>query len=276
VRFDRTPDRPAADMKAVLDNLSRSPVLMTSFEGGEPLLRDDIGDLLEHARRYSFYVLFTTSVRNLGDYPLRDYAANIDFLHVSIDEGHGNLEMFDALEWLCGLPVQVSVQTVVTRDTIAALEHKVRRCFEEGANIVIIAATPMDGARNCFPDIDELGREVDRLRAMFPHTIHTPRKYFEAYKNARCSTASIIIAPDCRLYYPCHIQGGKGPDLTTTDLTQWLATPEAAALRCRMRACTRNCGWYQYYAIDSYISPATVRQSLAPMLRQRRPGSRSR
>jgi hypothetical protein len=34
-------------VKRILDNLSRSSVLMTSFEGGEPLLREDIGELLD-------------------------------------------------------------------------------------------------------------------------------------------------------------------------------------------------------------------------------------
>ena len=62
-------DLPTEEIMAIMDNLSRSPVIMTSFEGGEPLLRDDIGDLLDYARaECKFYLLFTTSVRNLFDY----------------------------------------------------------------------------------------------------------------------------------------------------------------------------------------------------------------
>jgi len=278
VRRDRSADRSTADIKAVLDNLSRSSVLMTSFEGGEPLLRDDIGELLQYARTCGFYLLFTTSARDLMDQPLREYAPYIDFLHVSIDEGHDNLCMFEALPRLCELPVQVSVQTVVTRDTVGCLADKVRRCREAGANIVIIPASPMEGAQNCFPDMDALRRTVEDLRRNYPGTIHTPRKFFDAYAGRRCSPASVIIASDCRLYYPCHILGTKGPDLTVTDLNTWLAGDEARAMRRRMRACTRNCGWYQYYSIDSYVSPITVWESLMPMLIQairRRGGRRS-
>ena len=44
---------------------------MTSFEGGEPLLRDDIGELLAYARQCSFYLLFTTSEKNLVEISLR-------------------------------------------------------------------------------------------------------------------------------------------------------------------------------------------------------------
>lgn len=270
MRSDHSPDRSTEDIKKVLDNLSRSSVLMTSFEGGEPLLRDDIGELLTHAARCSFYLLFTTSVRNILEYPLEEYARSIDFLHVSIDEGHGNLEMFDILPRLCELPTQVSVQTVVTADSVEALDEKVRCCHEAGANIVIIPASPMDGAKNCFPDIAALAQRIGRLRRRFPHTIHTPQRYFDAYGKQRCSPASVIIAPDCRLYYPCHILGTKGPDLSQTDLIEWLKTQEAKASRALMRTCTRNCGWYQYYSVDSYISPVSAWESLAPMFLQKR------
>jgi MoaA/NifB/PqqE/SkfB family radical SAM enzyme len=254
----------------VLDNLSRSSVLLTSFEGGEPLLRPDIGELLHYARSCSFYLLFTTSVRNIFEYPIQEYARSIDFLHVSIDEGHGNCDMLGLLEQLCCLPTQVSVQTVVTKDTVCALEEKVRRCHEAGATIVIIPAAPMDGAEDCFPDIDTLARLVRELRKRYPRTIHTPRAYFDAYRRQRCSSASIVIAPDCRIYYPCHILATKGPDLTSCDLGSWLVSDEARDFRATMRTCTRNCGWYQYYSIDSYISPATAWESLVPMLFQKR------
>ena len=98
VKQHRVPDLSTDDIKAILANLSRSSVLMTSFEGGEPLLRPDIGELLEFARPCKFYLLFTTSAKNLVDYPLDEYARYIDSLHVSIDEGHDNLEgLFDVL-----------------------------------------------------------------------------------------------------------------------------------------------------------------------------------
>jgi MoaA/NifB/PqqE/SkfB family radical SAM enzyme len=269
VRKNPVPDMPTEDIKLVLNNLSRSSVLMTSFEGGEPLLRSDIGELLKYARSCGFYLLFTTSCRNITEYPLQEYARYIDFLHVSIDEGHDNLELFDVLGTLCRLPVQVSVQTVVTADTVDRLEDKVRKSHEAGANIVIIPASPMEGAANCFPDMERLRILLKNLRGKYPNTIHTPQRYFDAYKKGRCSSASVIIAPDCRLYYPCHILETKGPDLRTTDLTGWLKTDEAEKLRGTMKACTKNCGWYQYYAISSYISPASVFESVAPMLFQK-------
>jgi MoaA/NifB/PqqE/SkfB family radical SAM enzyme len=266
VKKDPVQDMSTEDVKVILRNLSRSSVLLTSFEGGEPLLRPDIGELLAYARQCKFYLLFTTSVKNLADYPLEEYARNIDFLHVSIDEGHDNLELFGLLPRLCRLPLQVSVQTVVTKETIDSLDEKVRTCFESGANIVIIPAAHMDQTENTFPDIDALERKLRELRIRFPATIHTPQGYFNAYRKGRCSPATVIIAPDGQLYYPCHILGRKGADLRSTDLMQWLTTHDAAADRKLMRSCKRNCGWYQYYSIHSYTSVSSVLETLRPIL----------
>ncbi|MCU0609108.1 MAG: radical SAM protein [Chitinispirillaceae bacterium] len=275
VRKNPVPDLPTEDVKAILRNLSRSSVLMTSFEGGEPLLRPDIGELLAYARQCGFYLLFTTSVRNLSDYPIAEYSKYIDFLHVSIDEGHGNTELFDELPGLvarCAGRCQLSVQSVVTSDTIDLLNDKVAACREAGVNIVVIPAARMDNADDAFPDMAALERKLRELRILFPDTIHTPMGYFDAYRKRQCSPATVIIAPDGRLYYPCHILNRKGPDLRYTDLTAWLESRPARFARADMSGCRRNCGWYQYYAINSYTSISSVWETLRPVLiRKKRP-----
>jgi MoaA/NifB/PqqE/SkfB family radical SAM enzyme len=269
VKKEPVPDLSTDDVKTILRNLSRSSVLMTSFEGGEPLLREDIGELLAYARRCKFYLLFTTSAKQITDYPLHDYVKYIDFLHISIDEGHDNLAVFDVLPSICTLPVQVSVQTVVTAETVDKLDEKVKKSHACGATIVIIPATHMDKTVDRFPDIAALERKVRELRIRFPRTIHTPMGYFDAYRRRKCSSATVIIAPDGRLYYPCHILNVKGPDLRTTELMQWLTTREATIERKLMRNCKRNCGWYQYYAIDSYTSVSSVWEALKPVVRKK-------
>jgi len=266
VKKDPVPDLSTADIKAILRNLSRSSVLMTSFEGGEPLLRPDIEELLIYARRREFYLLFTTSAKDLLSYPIDRYSQYIDFLHVSIDEGHDNLSLFNALGELSKLPLGLSVQTVVTPDTLNALDDKVRICYENGANIVVIPAAVMDNAKDCFPDMERLERKTRYLRKLYPNTIHTPAGFFDAYRRGKCSSASVIIAPDGRLYYPCHILGQKGPDLRVTALSDWLTSKEAADMRGMMKRCERNCGWYQYYAIDSYTSISSVVDAMRPIV----------
>jgi len=273
MKADRTGDLGTADVMRILDNLSRSSVLLTSFEGGEPLLRPDIGELLRYARTRKFYVLFTTSAKDLWDYPIREYVRWIDFFHVSIDEGHGNLEMLDTvLPRLTGLHPRVAVQTVVTDATLDALPGKVRTCHGYGASIVIMPAARMEGARDCFPDMRRLEARVEALRRAFPGTILTPASYFRAHRERRCSAASIIIGPDGRLFYPCHIRGERGPNLVETELRTWLTGPRAAALRARMSACDRACGWYQYFSVGEYARIAALPAVLKDLVRA---GSRS-
>ncbi len=264
-------DMSTEEVKKILKNLSRSSVLMTSFEGGEPLLRDDIGELLQFARSCKFYLLFTTSVKNILSYPLEIYAKSIDFLHVSIDEGHDNLELFDALPSLVKLPCQVSVQTVVTRETLDGLESKVSKCHQHGANIVVIPAAHMDKTEDQFPDVEQMEKKLLYLRKKYPYTIHTPQGYFAAYRNAKCSPASVIIAPDGYLYYPCHILNQKGPDLKSVDLNSWMISEDAQKARTVMKNCKRNCGWYQYYSIDSYTNVSSVFETMLPVLIKKKP-----
>jgi hypothetical protein len=68
--------------------------------------------------------------------------------------------------------------------------------------------------------------------------------------------------------------GSKGPSLIEQDLVSWLRSAAAAAARKQMAVCARNCGWYQYYSIDSYTSVASVWEALVPALRQKRPAQK--
>ena len=265
----RTEDLDTATVKKILDNLSRSSVLLTSFEGGEPLLRPDIGELLKYARTRKFYLLFTTSARDLLDHPLREYCRWIDFFHVSIDEGHDNLEMFETvLPVLASLHPRVSVQTVVTDRSLEALSEKVRQCHRLKVSIVIMPASPLDGALPSLPDMRLLRARVRSLKTAYPGTILTTDGYFQAYEARTCSPASIIIDSDGFLFYPCHIMGRKGPNLAETDLRSWLQGRPAMAFRSEMKGCGRNCGWYQYYAVGDYARLGTVLSALKPLFQR--------
>ncbi|MCJ7638831.1 MAG: radical SAM protein, partial [Euryarchaeota archaeon] len=58
---DKIPDLKTSDVFTVIDNLSRASTFTISFEGGEPLLRKDIGDVLRYTHDCSNYILFTTN-----------------------------------------------------------------------------------------------------------------------------------------------------------------------------------------------------------------------
>ncbi len=256
-------------VRAVLDNLARSSVLVVSFEGGEPLLRRDLGEILRHARRRQFIVQMTTSGFNLHRYPMEEYARWLDFLHVSIDEGHQNLHLFDQLDWLRSLGMGVAVQVVVTPETLPFLAEKVKRIAAADAQAVLMPAVQENGLASQYPDPRLFRSTVRSLKREFPGCIVTTDGFLDkiALHGRGCSAASIIVDCDGRLYYPCSVLDQKTIDLTRDSLMGYVVSEDAGRLRARMRDCRRACGWYQYFAVGSYIEPRYFYSSIKPYLR---------
>ena len=266
---EKTPDLDTPDVLRVLDNLERAGTFVLSLEGGEPLLRDDIGEVLEHIGRKRYFLLFTTCQRDMLERPMEEYCRNIDFLHISIDEGHDNLDMFELLPEAVKWGSIVAVQVVVTQDDLPALEDKVARCHAVGAKCVVMPAVHLNHTRDYFPDVEAFERENLRLKKKYPLTIVSPDAYFRSLREEHgCSTGSIIIDSDGGLFYPCRTLEHKPINLVDTDLHTWLRSEQAGAFRNEMAQCQRNCGWYQYYAINDFTSPMHVFNAVAPYARQ--------
>lgn len=255
------------EVLTVLDNLAHSSILLVSFEGGEPFLRDDIGHILEYAVDKPFYTEVTTSAVGIDLDKVKECARFLDFLHVSIDEGHNNLYLLDRLAefkmWIAGFGVQI----VVRKKDVPALEYNVRKIHDAGAKAIIMPATKLDGTPNAYPDPREFRTEVMRLIKSYPNTIVTTQGYLNAVnKDHGCDTSSIIIGPDATLYYPCRTLKTRATNLLREDLIDFLSTKKAASLRRAGKQCGRSCGWYQYFAVSSYYMPRTLVSSLGPYL----------
>ncbi len=253
----------------ILRNLGRSSVVLVSFEGGEPLLRKDIRLLLEEARRQPFYVMFTTSQRNLLKYPWAEYARFIDFLEISIDEGHENLELFDQLESMCGYGMDVTVQTVVRDEDLGAMEDKVKRSRAAGARILLMPAVELESAIHAYPPFIRFEAEVKRLKKLYPSAIITPDGYFRRVKLKRggCQPDSLVINADGTLAYPCRPREDRAIRMDLIDLKTWLKTGEAEEARATMAACERQCGWYQYFATPAFSSLRDFPDAIRPYFR---------
>ncbi len=262
---DPAKDLDTDGVRKVLRNLGQSSVVLTSIEGGEPLLRKDIEAILEEASRQPYYLLFTTSVRNILEYPLHRYSDWIDLFHISIDEGHDNLELFDALPELVNFPWIVCVQTVVRAQDLKNLPEKVERCAVSGAKILVMPAVALDDAEHDYPDPAIFRTEVMEMKRRFPNTILTPRRYLNALNGeSGCSAASIIIDSDGGLFYPCRTLVDKPVNLTETSLIEYIESADSAERRKVMNDCRRLCGWYQYFAIDFFTAPGEILETLRP------------
>jgi MoaA/NifB/PqqE/SkfB family radical SAM enzyme len=262
------PELSPEDALRVIENIGRSSTAMLALEGGDPLLRDDIEEVLRFAHKQPFYILFVTSERNLLERPMERLTRYIDFLHISIDEGHRNLEMFDELEEYVRWHSTVCVQIVVRARDLPELPWKIERCARAGAKALIMPAVHLDRTKNQYPEIEAFRRDCRALDNRFPDTVITPEPYLEQIaKPHGCSASSIIIDSDGALFYPCRILGTKPVNLVEQDLMAYIESPEALEFRKVMKVCERRCGWYQYFATTAFVSPSTFMGAIRPYLK---------
>ena len=73
VWMEKTPDLSKEDVFTVLDNIGSSSIVLLSLEGGDPLMRKDLGEILEYAYKKPFYLFFTTNGHLLDKRPMKEY-----------------------------------------------------------------------------------------------------------------------------------------------------------------------------------------------------------
>ncbi len=267
VWMEDTPDLKKDDVFKVIDNIANSSIVVLSLEGGDPLVRKDLGEILEYAYQKPFTLFFTTNGHLLDKRPMEEFGKHIDYLHISIDEGHDNLEFFDRLEEFQSYGPEICIQTVVTKDTMPGLEKKVKRVHEVNARTVVMPACHLDGTDDFYPEPKTFEKEIIRLKKIYKNTITTPSGFLDNInKSHGCSTSSIIIDSDGGLFYPCRTVGKRLFDLTKGSLMDFLRSEGAKKARQWMNDCDRCCGWYQYFATDVFASPRSIMSSLSPYL----------
>ena len=262
-----TPDLKKEDVFKVIDNIANSSIVVLSIEGGDPLVRKDLGEILEYAYQKPFTLFFTTNGDLLDKRPMKEYGKHIDYLHISIDEGHDNLEFFDRLKEFQSYGPEICVQIVVTKDTISSLKEKVKRIHDVNARTVVMPACHLDGTDNFYPDPLKFKEEILRLKKIYKNTITTPIGFLDNINKLHgCSTSSIIIDSDGGLFYPCRTVGKRYYNFTEGSFMDFLKTEKAKQAREDMKNCKRSCGWYQYFATDIYSSPISFISSLSPYI----------
>jgi MoaA/NifB/PqqE/SkfB family radical SAM enzyme len=267
VWMEDTPDLKKDGVFKVIDNIANSSIVVLSLEGGDPLVRKDLGEILKYAYTKPFTLFFTTNGHLLDKRPMKEFGKYIDYLHISIDEGHGNLEFFDRLEEFQSYGPEICIQIVVTKDTMDALEQKVKRVNEVNARTVVMPACHLDGTDDYYPDPLKFKELILKLKKKYPYTITTPRGFLDNINKPHgCSTSSVIIDSDGGLFYPCRTIGKRLYNFTEGSFLEFLKTKEAKKAREEMKNCNRRCGWYQYFATDVFASPRTILSSISPYI----------
>lgn len=263
VWMEDTKDLSKKKVFEIIDKIADSSIAVLSLEGGDPLMRKDIGDILRYAHSKPFVLFLTTNGHLLDKRPMDEYGKYLDYLHISIDEGHENLEFFDRLEEFQSYGPDLCVQIVVTMDTLDKVESKVKRVYEADARTVVMPACHLSGTEDFYPDPEEFRAELLRLKSKYKNTITTPKGFLDNInKDHGCSTSSIIIDSDGGLFYPCRTMGERLFNFTDGDFMEFLKSEEAEKARRDMKKCDKRCGWYQYFATDSFVSPFSMISSL--------------
>jgi MoaA/NifB/PqqE/SkfB family radical SAM enzyme len=186
----RSDEMSVDDFQVIADKLAEAGALVVSLEGGEPLLRPDIVEIVRAFARHHHPILFTNGWRVTQDLARALWAAGLTEIGVSIDyatpqrhdEHRGKPGTFAAavaaLEILRDTAPQgrkqVTVMTVVMEDNVAELDGLLRLSHELGVNHqCTLLSTSGDGRhqRGKRPPPADAGPTLLALKRRHPHFV---------------------------------------------------------------------------------------------------------
>jgi len=212
-----------ADEIRIMEALARAGVSFLGFEGGEPLLRPDVGEILREA-----HTRFHTSLVTNGwllEHRLPEIADHLDLLFVSLD-GIG-----DTHDRLRGIPrsferavrgmrasrseVPTVISHTMTRENLDHTERVVELAEWLDVGLTVQVAYDYRTASPLSPDRDRLRLAIERLRDLRKSgaPLLESIDYFDAIlgswyegKPWRCKPwLTINIDPSGRIVLPCYV-----------------------------------------------------------------------
>jgi radical SAM family uncharacterized protein len=224
--FWRREDDPlltVADEVRMMDSLARAGVSFLGFEGGEPLLRPEVPEILEEA-----HARFHTSMVTNGwllKQRFREVRRHLDYLFVSLDgigATHDRLRgiphSFDrAVDGIRAIEneVPVAISHTVTKENLGHAERLVDLAGELGVRITVQVAYDYSTAETLSPGAAVLRPSLERLLELKRDgaPLLESREYFEALLRSwyggdpwRCRPwLTINIDPSGRIVMPCYV-----------------------------------------------------------------------
>lgn len=213
---------PTRKVKEIMDDFSGLGTLFWSFNGGEPTLREDLGELISHAKECGFFTSLVTNgtmvqkrIEDLGE---------LDLVQISVDgfgkthdeiRGKGTFEKINrSIDLLHKEDVEIQSMTVLNKKNSrpGEIEKIISWAEDRGMwmNFQPIYIQPEDvekRARNFYPEREEMKRTCEELieEKKQGRPINTSSKYLKAIKDnwpdsrvQRCWAGKIScnISPD--------------------------------------------------------------------------------
>ena len=267
------------DEVRMLKSLKKAGVLFMGFEGGEPLLRPDIGQILEES-----YSMFHTSMVSNG-WLLRkkvgEVKDNLDFLFVSLD-GIGGVH--DRLRGVTGSydravdgireaskHINMAISSTLTSENLDQATDLVNLATKLGVQINFQIAFDYSTAEKESPGASPLKNAIESLLLMKRDKapIMNSKEYFESILNSWYNGISweckpwltINIDPTGKIVMPCYVLNEYSGTYTVWDtdiLKLWDEYTWGGYTSCNK--CALAC--YLEPSLFSWIKPSQVKSRI--------------
>ena len=237
--------------------------------GGEPLLRDDLEDLLAFARARGMRTVLNTNGLSLPDRP--DVLANCDVLVISLDAVQparlGEIigrdaacaeRILDAVRYACRrrheTRTAVVLSTVALPGRLSEVERVLAFAAEGG---LAFQLSPRINGTTAHPDL----RDSPQYRRLLDAVIAAKRsgvrvlglrRYLRGIRDFspfRCHPLLMpTIRPDASMYYPC-LESGRA-DVNLLDAGTYPAALQSLRKAHRLPACRRRCHLFCHMALS--------------------------
>jgi radical SAM family uncharacterized protein len=208
--------------KAILRQIYDSGVCAIAFEGGEPLLRDDLAEILAFSRSLPLHISLVTN-GTLLESRIDEIAQYINgVVYVSLD---GLEKTHDAIRGVSGCfrkavrgimasrkKVPVTINTTIMAENIHEIEDLVKLANELGVRISVAVAHEYCNVKAAAPashEIKEIAGKLAEMKKKGYPLINSP-SYFKVIakeKNWMCKPWSLInVGPDGKLVLPCYVR----------------------------------------------------------------------
>jgi len=205
------------DVKKNLSDLKKAGVLVMNFTGGEPLLRDDIQEILRASKRHGFFNILTT---NAIEYPAKAERITglVDHLVISLDhaneEEHNRIrgvacyeDVMNSVKIAKGLGKLPILNFTITRDSIAGLPDMVELSEKLGVLLWINPVYNCSGLQGFEKSsLDYISRYFGRKNvALNLGSLELIKKGGNRVKRPVCRAgeATVTLFPDNTLVSPC-------------------------------------------------------------------------
>ncbi len=216
-----SPDPSLNQEKAVLKQIYSSGAVGVAFEGGEPLLRKDLVDILAFSRSLPLHTSLITN-GTLLEARIDEIAPYINgVVYVSLD---GQEKTHDAIRGVSGSfrkavggisaakeKATVTINTTVMAENVDEIESMVRLAKELGTKISVALAHEYCNANASSPAVDKIPKIAHRLIEMKRegYPIVNSIGYFKVMakeKDWQCKPwAMINIDPHGNVVLPCYV-----------------------------------------------------------------------